>query len=258
MDPFVCVNLFGGLGNQIFQYAAAKVVANLHNCNLFVNKESDNAHNVNGHNYAKELFKDAVEVDWPRGPLGEWLFKSQGVNVFSQGDGFAPWEPSSIPIPCILNGYFQYYPALKEALPSICSEILKNGPVYPAQEAVFLHIRRGDYVAKSDFHYLHGPEYYLKGIEILKPSHVHIFSDDIDWCKEQPWLQSLPNKTFIEEKDEIKSLFQMIACKQGAILANSTFSWWAAILSGNQNVVYPSKWINQTVTDLFPPTWIKI
>jgi hypothetical protein len=258
MDPFVCVNLFGGLGNQIFQYAAAKAVAKINNCRILVNKESDNAHNINNHNYAQELFKDTIEVDWPRGPLGEWLFKSQGVNVFSQGDGFEAWDPHTVQIPCVLNGYFQYYPALIDCLPSVCAEIRKNGPFYPNEDAVFLHIRRGDYLAKSDFHYLQGSDYYLNAVEILKPSKIRIFSDDIAWCKEQPWLQTLPNREFMEEKDEIKSFFQMIACKQGAILANSTFSWWAAMISETPNVVYPSRWINQTITDLFPSTWIKV
>jgi hypothetical protein len=256
MEPFVCVNLFGGLGNQIFQYAAAKAVAKASGCSsIVVNKESENAHNVHGHNYALELFQDAREVDWPRGPLGEWLFKSQGVNVLSQQDGFAPWDPSSLSPPCVLNGYFQYLPSLVHVIPQVCDVLRKNGPSYPDQDAVFLHIRRGDYVQKSDFHFLQGQDYYEQAIQLLKPTKVLIFSDDIAWCKEQSWLQTLPSREFIDEPDEIKSFFQMAACKQGAILANSTFSWWAAMVSGTRNVVYPSRWVNQQIYSLFPSHW---
>ena len=258
VEPFVCVNLFGGLGNQIFQYAAAKAVAKDKSCKLFVNTETENAHNVNNHNYATELFQDAVEVDWPRGPLGNWLYKEQGIEVYSFDDGFAPWDPTGIQIPCILNGYFQYYPALVTTLPDVLSTLKAAGPLYPDQQATFLHIRRGDYLDKSEFHYLQGADYYQKAIQVVQPTKVLIFSDDIEWCKQQPWLQSLASKEFVDEPDEIKSLFLMASCKEGAILANSTFSWWGAMLSGCTNVVYPSRWINQQVYALFPPSWKQI
>lgn len=258
MDPFVCVNLFGGLGNQLFQYAAAKTVANRHSCALYVNKETENAHNTNGHNYAKELMTDAVEVDWPRGPLGEWLFRSQGVHVLSQSDGFEPWDPTSLQIPCVLNGYFQYYPSLVHTIPSVLDQLKKAGPTYEPQAATFLHIRRGDYVEKADFHYLQGAEYYLKAIQTLQPTKLLVFSDDIEWCKQQEWLTKQPHVEFVDEPDEIQSLFRMASCKEGAILANSTFSWWAAMLSGTERVVYPTKWIKQQVYSLFPPNWIAI
>jgi hypothetical protein len=258
MEPFVCVNLFGGLGNQLFQYAAGKTVAKQHNCTLYVNKETENAHNTNGHNYAKELFTDAVEVDWPTGPLGEYVFRSQGVNIVSQADGFSPWDSSFITPPCVLNGYFQYYPAIQNTIPMILDRLHRVGPKYPDQKATFLHIRRGDYVQKADFHYLQGVEYYRKAIEHIQPTKILVFSDDIGWCKEQSWLTSNQCLEFVDEPDEIKSLFLMASCKEAAILANSTFSWWAAMLSGTQKVVYPSKWIAQQIYSLFPPTWTAI
>jgi hypothetical protein len=50
----------------------------------------------------------------------------------------------------------------------------------------------------------------------------------------------------------------MISCTGGAILANSTFSWWAAILSDTPYVVYPTKWIAQKVDNLFPENWVSL
>lgn len=256
MEPFVCVNLFGGLGNQLFQYAAGKTVANRLGTHFYVNKESENAHNTHGHNYAKELFTDAIEVDWPKGALADWFFKSQGLTVLSQSDGFAPWDPTSLQSPCLMNGYFQYYPAISNTLPSILSHLRSVGPQYPPQNATFLHVRRGDYVNKSDFHYLQGPEYYLKAIHHIQPTKLLVFSDDIEWCKQQEWLTRQPFVEFIEEQDEIKSFYLMASCQEGAILANSTFSWWAAMVSGVNKVVYPSRWIAQEVHSLFPSDWI--
>lgn len=258
MEPFVCVNLIGGLGNQLFQYAAAKTVAKHQNCMILVNKEAENIHNTNGHNYAKELFTDTQEVDWPRGALGDWLFQSQGVNVFSQQDGFSPWDPSSIRAPCVLSGFFQYYPAIVNTIPEIKHILQNKGPTYPELQATFLHIRRGDYVEKADFHYLQGKDYYMKAIEYIKPTRLLVFSDDIEWCKQQEWLKTQTNVEFVEEQDEIKSFFLMTSCKEGAIIANSTFSWWAAIFSDARKVTYPTRWIGQQVYSLFPPTWICI
>lgn len=255
---FVCVNLFGGLGNQLFQYAAAKTVALKYGCQLCVNKEADNAHNIHGHNYAQELFTDAQEVDWPKGSIAQWLYTSQGVTVVSQDNGFAPWDLTSIKIPTLLNGYFQYYPALLDTLPSIVRQLKEVGPHYPSQAATFLHIRRGDYVEKSEFHYLQSSDYYLKAIDRLNPTKILVFSDDIEWCKEQEWLSSNSLVEFIDEPDEICALFRMASCYEGAILANSTFSWWAAVLSETPNVAYPSRWIAQEVHSLFPPSWICI
>ena len=215
MEPFVCVHLFGGLGNQLFQYAAAKAVAKKMPCKLLLNKEIYNAHNINGHNYAKELFTDGEEMELP--PHPEYLFRSMGINVYSQSDGFQSWNPNDIQLSSILKGYFQFYPAIQPILSDLRTQLKNIGP----------------------------------------PQNLFVFSDDIEWCKEQKWLQ-LPGVIFIDEKDEVKSLAMMVSSTGGAILANSTFSWWAAILSDTPYVVYPTKWIAQKIENLFPEIWVSV
>ena len=87
MEPFVCVQLLGGLGNQLFQYAAAKAVQKNSGGNLLLNKESNNPHNTNGHNYVKELFTDAAEVDISISGLQKYQFTSTNFIAVAIGAG---------------------------------------------------------------------------------------------------------------------------------------------------------------------------
>jgi hypothetical protein len=265
MEPFVCVELLGGLGNQLFQYAAAKSIATRLGYKLLLNKESNNAHNTNGHNYTKELFTDAEEVDIPT--HAHWIFEAHGIRIYNQQNGFEAWNPMEINSACLLKGYFQYYPAIEETIPQIRTLLLQNLKVTKLKsDYAFLHVRRGDYVKKSEFHYLQSESYYIEAYRRLceirgrhgPPTNIFIFSDDIEWCRSQRWLVSLPGAVCIEENDELKSLAQMITCTGGAIIANSTFSWWAAMLSDTPYVVYPTKWIAQKIEVLFPDKWIAV
>jgi hypothetical protein len=63
---------------------------------------------------------------------------------------------------------------------------------------------------------------------------------------------------FIEEPDEYHALSMMIQCQGGAVIANSTFSWWGAILGSHYSkspVVYPLKWCGEETVILFPQEW---
>ncbi len=250
---FVFFKAAGGLGNQMFEYAASYAVAKLNNAQIYVQNCPDNHHNKIGHNYAQKLFRSAIECEGAPGPCHSFYDKD-----------FYPWDPKTVSVPCQMLGHFQYYPVIQPVLDDLINEFCESLSVKERTNAVFLHIRRGDYVAKSHFHYLQGPEYYLMAFQQLiskmqaLPEKVLIFSDDIPWCRQQPWLSMIPNVEFFEEEDELKSLAAMASCGGGAIIANSTFSWWGAILSKTQHVYYPSRWIGCPVYDLFPSNWVCI
>ena len=87
-----------------------------------------------------------------------------------------------------------------------------------------------------------------------------IFSDDIQWTKENI---KVDNPIYIDWNINERSpldLYLMSECKY-SIIANSTFSYWGAML-GNKKalVVYPARWINPPfeVGDLFPENWMKL
>ena len=71
-------------------------------------------------------------------------------------------------------------------------------------------------------------------------------------------LQVAARDIVVYEENELDALALMSLIKAGAIIANSTFSWWAAILSDTPYVIYPKKWIAQKIENLFPSNWIPI
>jgi len=252
-EKFVYFVTAGGLGNQMFEYAAAYAIAKAKGAKLYITNCTDNPHNKSNHNYVKKLFLRGVECSDAPGECQKFFHKD-----------FFPWDPNDAPISCQLHGHFQYYPALVPILDDILEDFRKGLEVGERTDAIFFHIRRGDYVSKSNFHFLQGKDYYLKSyLDLIRklqkiPEKVYVFSDDIEWCKEQDWMKSIKNLEFFEEEDELKALAKMATCGGGAIIANSTFSWWGAILSKTQHVYYPSRWIGCPVYDLFPSNWICI
>lgn len=139
------------------------------------------------------------------------------------------------------------------------SEFLKQ---IEATESVGIHVRRGDYAKYPDAFPMCTPDYYKDALQIIKKKHaqVHcfVFSDDLDWCRKE--LSFMENVNFVENKintEAYKDMWLMSKCKHN-IMANSTFSWWAAWLNANQNkiVVYP-KTVFKTY-ETMPNEWIKI
>jgi len=252
-EPFVYFNVYGGLGNQMFQYAAAYIVSKTHGIKLYIQDSGENHHNILGHNYVKKLFLDASECFAEPGPYLEY-----------QHQDFFPWDPKDIQAPTRLRGHFQYYPTLIPYLPELTQKFKEALNVGESNNSVFLHIRRGDYLKNPHIHFLQGREYYLTALEQLVnrleayPDKILVFSDDIEWCKSQEWLKCIPNIAFYENDDELESLAEMARCGGGAILANSTFSWWGAVLSEAKHIYYPSRWTAGTVYNLFPQDWICI
>jgi hypothetical protein len=125
---------------------------------------------------------------------------------------------------------------------------------------IFMHVRRGDYKI-SPIHYLQDPAYYQKAISFIKQqttvSKIHIISDDMEWCKTQRWNFHV-DIVFVHEPDELCCFAFMALCRGGAVIANSTFSWWGALMGNSRHVCYPSRWIHDTVHNLFPKHWTRI
>lgn len=131
-------------------------------------------------------------------------------------------------------------------------------------ESIFIHVRRGDYLSPKYIARFEGTcpvEYYNKSIEDIKKRVDHpkffYFSDDIEWVK-----KNLPfnDAYFIDWNTGENSpldMFLMSQCKY-AIIANSTFSYWGAMLGRKKELVYyPTKWINSEFGNphIFPEDW---
>ena len=172
-----------------------------------------------------------------------------------------------------LVGYFQsekYFKHNREKIIELFSPIpqidallnKKYGDLINKDKIVSVHVRRGDYLKFSDYHANIGGDYYSQAIKQFPSDYTYVFfSDDIDWCKQ---TFNGPNNIFIEKQDDVLDLYLMSKIKNN-IIANSSFSWWAAWLNQNQDkkVVAPKVWFgpkNQHLCreDLTPKEWITI
>lgn len=157
-------------------------------------------------------------------------------------------------------GYFQsekYFEDYKDVILSLMTPNIGYGIKY---NHTSIHIRRGDYVNLTNEYVQLDISYYKSAMDFIKSKNYIIFSDDISWCKTQ---FTGDNVIFSEGKSPIEDLALQLSCEHN-IIANSSFSWWAAFLNKNPSkiVIAPSKWFGPKLphdtTDLLPTNWIKI
>jgi hypothetical protein len=137
------------------------------------------------------------------------------------------------------------------------------------EDSISIHIRRGDYLTKVALEVLGlvPLEFYIAAINEItlkteKPK-VYFFSDDIDWVKRNftlPFDYEFASSNIAH--NSIEDFYLMSQCKHN-IIANSSFSWWSAWLNNNPDkmIIAPLKWFNKgpkDTQDLIPPGWITI
>lgn len=121
---------------------------------------------------------------------------------------------------------------------------------------IAIHVRRGDYVNNPFYVDLFADGYYERAMAEFGDANFMVFSDDIEWCKQQ---EVFKNCDFSDQRDEVTDLNDMASCV-GHIIANSSFSWWGAWLSPHKGkVIAPKKWYSDGIerTSL-PDHWIRI
>lgn len=133
------------------------------------------------------------------------------------------------------------------------------------ENAVFMHVRRGDYL-KTDFVDLSTTSYYKDSLEFLKSKvshslHIYVISDDPDYCKTHFDFLKTDQVTFVSGNQDYEDLFLMSKCKY-AIIANSSFSWWGAYLSNAAIVCAPKARLkskkDRPYDVLYPEEWYLI
>jgi hypothetical protein len=123
-----------------------------------------------------------------------------------------------------------------------------------------VHVRRGDYQRFPDHFSLLSPEYYARALERFGGTQILVFSDDPGWCKTN--LTGLGSGVAMTVgTSDIVDLALMTLCRHH-VIANSSFSWWGAALSGGREVCYPSPWFGAALDHdraaLFPPGWVPV
>ncbi|WP_036666101.1 alpha-1,2-fucosyltransferase [Paludibacterium yongneupense] len=288
----VIVRLRGGLGNQMFQYAAGIAQAERSGRRLMVDSSrmftekirsySLGAFNAPQANLGKLLcclMEAAVILDRKRKRngkpplLGRWLFTENGHDI--NPDFFADARGSVY----ILDGFFQseryfddHAPAVRKALrfPATDNAIMRDWEQkIGACEAVAIHIRRGDYVqpanAAASLQAL-GLDYYARAVAEIRTRvsapHFFVFSDDLDWARQNVNIPGAP-VSFIDgwDKLDFHDMQLMSQCRH-AIIANSSYSWWSAWLNAapDKVVVAPQCWFSggqYESADIIPAAWLR-
>lgn len=290
MKDKIIVRVMGGLGNQMFQYAWGRFVAHKSGVPLELDVTTFDE-GYEARSYALDYFgitgpfASSDEVRrlrrrpfWMK-RIGRYLFgvRTQLVRE-RKNHKFDRRMLRTVTPPALLDGYWQCAQYMEFARPVIASDF--SFPVcvdsqnqklleqIKAEEAVAVHVRRGDYVSNAAFSAVHGVcslEYYDRAIRYLH-EHVdnprfYIFSDDLDWAKRNLGVSS--DSVFVDNNQDqpAEDLRLMAACKHN-IIANSSFSWWGAFLGdqSGKRVIAPRKWYAQgrTSGDLLPYHWVRL
>ena len=244
---FVSTWLRDGLGNQLFQLARAYGYAEL--ClgrpGVWIRAAELNPHAAPGTaaagNYHRTVFAKLARTDVEPDYISEE--PEVATNAYLPGPACEPQHRH-----VHFRGYYQHERYLpRNRGPFLAALQLPRAP--PLHRTAFIHVRRGDTVGHhmTDIG-LTESGYYQAAIALIRENHgadisFLVFSDDIDWCKASP-LFAGPAFAFAVEAAEVAALMAMAACLLGGVAANSSFSWWGALLneSGNKTVVFPGTW----------------
>jgi len=290
------IKLQGGLGNQMFQYAFARILAQTNNTNVVLDGSffervekipgfTPRAFEL-GHFNNQYILGTASDVkSFQQISIINKFKKRLGLNypkIYKEPSFGFQTDALSIKSPVYLKGYFQsykYFIGYEEFIRQLFSfpidtlDDINKGLLMKINRlnTIAVHIRRGDYVndeITADYHGSCSLDYYLEAIKLLVSKNKEFtfvfFSDDSDWVKRQ--FEDLPySKIFIDhnkEENSWKDMLLMSFCRH-AIIANSSFSWWAAWLNTHPEkiVIAPKNWFKTKdldTTTLLPEEWIKI
>ncbi len=261
----LCYNLlgnFGRLGNVMFQYAATLGIARKTNMNPIA--AISNVENFSTLFKLGSVTDAVVETNM--------LFNEESFCYDDRAFRIAVPENSSVDI----RGYYQtpkYFSHIENEVKQNFdfNENIKNNAIdlIPSEPCVSVHVRRGDYVPISDYHFNQAIEYYENSIKHFSDYIPVFFSDDISWCKET--FSHISNAVFVENKEtlnlnarissDVSGYVDMCAMSMcnAHVIANSSFSWWGAYLGGGPTIA-PKTWFGpsgpQDWQDIYCDDWI--
>lgn len=286
VDPgaAITVRLFGGAGNQLFQYAAGRALADHLGCalaldNRYVADSSTRAdcfrHFANAR-FTRDIALPPAKSD---SALRYALWRKFGRTPRFHREAGLGFDPAFFELPCgsYLHGYWQserYFgdharlrAELAMTTPLDAANAAMAARIASADMPVSFHVRRGDYTA-GDSYAACPPDYYRRAANTLAtatgaPLTCFVFSNDPSWARDN---LNLGHETIIvDHNDETTGHFDMslmAACAHN-VIANSTFSWWGAWLNPypGKTVIAPKAWFAKDKLhnpDLCPPGWLRL
>jgi hypothetical protein len=283
----VIVKLDGGMGNQLFQYATGRYLAQKLNADLKLdidvyragNKRQYALHHFN----VEEIFSTPEEQkkfrrkEFFRRQLNRFGAAIQSYWYTEQRQGYDA-NVEKLTDNVYLEGFWQSEKYFKSIEETIRREFTIKDPPSALNSkymdeirlvnSISIHVRRGDYVEDKETSAVHGVcsiDYYRQAIHRLSAEvndpRFYFFSDDMNWTKAN--LSGSPHPSVYIDHNQTapyEDLRLMSSCKHH-IIANSSFSWWGAWLSENKGkkVIAPRNWFRTLQNeDIIPNGWITL
>lgn len=289
MEDRVIVKFNGGLGNQMFQWALARAIAETTGMEArfdmsYFNRQYARPYELDVFKVEPKFVVDAwtiirLKLIWALRSFLNWK-DFLGITLYSESHFNFDKNINKIKSNAYIIGFFQselYFTCVEDKLREDFKfekePDAKNMQIISqmyATNSIAIHIRRGDYVEKQRYQNLYAtcsPDYYKRGVEYIAQKYpnptLYIFSDDIRWAKQNI---RLPYETVYISHNTGKKSYEdmrlMSLCRHN-IIANSSFSWWGAWLNKNKEkiVIAPQKWFNDDEiiqTDIIPKDWIRL
>lgn len=287
--------ILGGLGNQMFQYAAARALSLSSGRTLQLDISGFSNYGLHQGFELERVFNCPIKIiqdrdlrrvlGWQSVPLAKRLVSRPSMSWLRR-DNFVIephynyWpEIERVPDNAYLVGYWQSEKYFKKYAETIRRDLtfkmplkaknLRIAKTIAATESVSLHVRRGDYMSNKTTNSVHGlcsPDYYQRALRQIskrvKQPRVFVFSDDIEWANKNISID-FPCE-FVSHNTGVNSFIDMhlMSLCQHNIVANSSFSWWGAWLNANPGkyVIAPRQWFAKEMPtqDLIPGEWVVI
>lgn len=234
----VYATLVGGVGNQLFQAAAAYAYAKKYDKNLILDDArwtiSHGSPGKSPSEYKDNIFKNFTFSSHNPESAPTQIFESQ----FNYNE--LPYVAGDVE----LNGYFQslkYFEEYSEEFKDLLdinyaiSNIENFGNL-----GVAAHIRRTDYLQHHAIHYVCDTDYFRKSFCFFPTETIDVYSDSINYVVNE--FEFSKNLRFITGCNDITTL-AMLSQYDSIIASNSSFSWWASFLGKKKSkIIVPDKW----------------
>lgn len=252
--------LKGGLGNMMFQIAAAEAVSQKINVEAVFYPRTTGIVHRQVDAYVDNIFRN-VTFDQSPQYLNTYHEPSFSYHKLPEYDHF------------LYDGHFQsekYFYDCKDYIRKIFSPtesfIAKTLERYPdISKSCGIHVRRGDYLNFPDIHPVMRSDYFKRGIGTIESldkdcNNVYVFTNDEEWCKTN---LDMRNIIIVKNENDWEDLWIMSLCKN-YVISNSSFSWWSAWLGSKDGsiTIAPDSWFGprgpQDTQDLYCKDWIRI
>jgi hypothetical protein len=291
----IVVKIEGGLGNQMFQYAFGMSIALKYNAILVLDISYYNNNECHNGFELSDVFlldsKVSVRKKFQGGFLASNRYLVKVIDFIGIRKYLLPchffeqlYRFNDILSPECANNYYTGFWQNELYFSDIRNKILddfsfkrslsvKNMELLNKvknSNSVAIQVRRGDYVSNKSTNEFHGTcevNYFYDAIEVIKKENsnieIYIFSDDIDWAKNNIFFNSISYFINLNKGNEAYlDMLLMSNCKH-VVISNSSFGWWAAWINKNPFgvVVAPKRWFNSLTidtSDLCPKTWHRV